>query len=364
MKNKILSLITMCFLILSMPLNVWAHPGRTDSKGGHYNRKTGQYHYHNGGGSSSGSSSSSSGSSKSSVPKTVYATNIKAKNIPSSINAGEESRLEVSVYPSNAEDQTIYWESSDTSILTVDSTGKMTAVGVGKAVVTAKTSRGTSKQFTITVKEVVAESISIADNKTVLLMGDSEKMKCSFSPENTTDKTVQWSSSDESIITVSEDGRVTANKIGTVTVTATHNELTDVLLVEVKPVEAESIDIILPNEIKINDDGILKIKKNQEVCFKTEVLPKNTTYKDVTWSIDDENAAMIDKNGVFKAVENGKVTVTATASNGIKSKVEIEIYSHTVAIVIGGGVVLLLAASAAVLCILKKKNNNNITTEE
>lgn len=184
-KKTLLSLIT-CFLLLSISMTSFAHPGRTDANGGHYNRKTGEYHYHNGGSSFSGSSSSSSNSKASYIPKKVYASNISIKNIPSSITAGETVTLEASVYPADAEDKTISWESSDTSVLTVNNTGNLTAVGVGTAIITAKTSRGTLKQFTLTVSEVTADYISIADNKTELLIGDTEKLKCTFIPENTT----------------------------------------------------------------------------------------------------------------------------------------------------------------------------------
>ena len=57
MKKSIL-FFTLCFLLF--PALVLAHPGRTDSNGGHYNKKTGEYHYHNGGGSSSSGSGGSS----------------------------------------------------------------------------------------------------------------------------------------------------------------------------------------------------------------------------------------------------------------------------------------------------------------
>ena len=56
MKKRISALVVI--LLMSFPLLVLAHSGRTDSNGGHYNRKTGEYHYHNGGSSRSGGSSS------------------------------------------------------------------------------------------------------------------------------------------------------------------------------------------------------------------------------------------------------------------------------------------------------------------
>ena len=329
-------------MILSLSLSAFAHGGRTDESGGHKDNKNksglGGYHYHCGGYPAHlhtngvcpyrGGGSSGSSSSYSSTPKTVYATSITAKNVPSKIDAGETATLEASVYPSNAEDKTISWESSDTSVLTVSSTGSLTAVGVGTATITAKTSRGTSKKFTITVNEVMAESISIASNDTEILLEDTQILECEFTPENTTNKTVTWSSSDESVISVSADGEITANKLGTATITATHKELTDSIDIEVKPIDAESIEIVLPDDTETNDDGTPKINKNSEIQFKANVLPENTTYKDIEWSVSDETIATIDDDGVLTATATGTLTITATAKSGVTEEIEIEVYSN------------------------------------
>lgn len=341
MRKRIFSILTICLVVLSMSLSAFAHSGRTDSSGGHKDNKNksglGGYHYHCGGYPAhlhpggvcpyrSGGSSSSS-SSYSSTPKTVYATSITAKNVPSKINAGDTATLEASVYPSNAEDKTISWESSDSSILTVSSTGKLTAVGVGTATITAKTSRGTSKKFTITVNEVMAESISLADNESEILLGETEPLECEFTPENTTDKTVVWTTSDESVISVSADGKITANKLGTATITATHKELTDSIEIEVKPIEAENIKIVLPDDTETNDNGIPKVNKGSEVQLKAEVLPENTTYKEIEWIVSDEAIATIDENGVLTANETGTITVIAKVKSGVTEEIEIEVYS-------------------------------------
>ena len=342
MRKKIFFSLTVCMLVITMPFMALAHGGRTDGSGGHKDNKNksglGGYHYHCGGYPAHlhtngvcpyrGGGSSSSSSSYSSTPKTVYATSITPKNVPSKINAGETTKLEASVYPSNAEDKNITWESSDTSILVVSSTGSLTAVGVGTATITAKTSRGTSKRFTITVNEVMAESISLSNNDTEILLEDTKTLKCEFTPENTTDKAVEWTSSDETIISVSSDGEITANKLGTATITATHKEFTDSIDIEVKPIDAESIEIILPDDTETNDDGVPKVKKGSKVELKAEILPENTTYKEIEWSVSEEGIASIDENGVLTANATGIVIVTAEAKSGVTETIEIEVYSN------------------------------------
>ena len=98
----------------------------------------------------------------------------------------------------------------------------------------------------------MAESISIVKDDADILLGESQYLKCEFTPENTTDKTVEWSSSDENIISVAANGEITANKLGVATITATHKELSNSIDIEVKPVDAKSVEIILPDDIETN----------------------------------------------------------------------------------------------------------------
>ena len=72
----------MIILAVSMSLTAAAHPGKTDANGGHYNRKTGEYHYHNGGGSSSSSRSSYTAPTAPKHTGPTYATKVNAVNVP------------------------------------------------------------------------------------------------------------------------------------------------------------------------------------------------------------------------------------------------------------------------------------------
>lgn len=370
MRERILSLIIVCLFILSLPITAFAHSGRTDGRGGHKDNKNksglGRYHYHCGGYPPhlhtsgvcpyrGGAGSSSKRSSYSSTPKPVYATRINAVNIPGSINAGESATLKAAVYPSNAEDKTVYWESSNPSVLSVSLTGELTAVGVGTATITAKTSRGTSKKFNITVKEVFADSINISDNKDEILLGDSEYLKCVFMPQNTTNKAVQWASSDENVLSVSADGRIIGKGVGVATVTATHKELTDTLVIEVKPIDAKSVELILPDDIERNEAQTPRIKKNSTLQIQAIIEPENATYKEIEWSVSDETVASIDGSGLLTAYETGTVVITATAVSGVSEEIEIEIYSDIGYAVAGVGGAVAIAAGGATWYYRKKK---------
>ena len=344
MKKKVFQIITVCMLVLSMPLMAFAHGGRTDGSGGHKDNKNksglGGYHYHcggypahlhtngvcpyRGGGSSSSSTTSS-------TPKTVYASRINAVAIPATINAGESTQLKGAVYPSNAVDDEITWSSENPDIASVSSSGNLVANGVGTATIIAKTEKGTTSKFTITVKEVFATAIEIENKSESIKIDEEIELSVLFTPENTTNKDIEWSSSDESIATVSSDGTLVGVNLGTATITAVHKEFQDSFEIEVKPVEADSIEIVLPDDAEIPEETdttiACKLKKDGSLQLSAEITPENTTDKSVKWSVNDEEIATIDENGLLTAIGTGTVIVTAESSNGITTEIEIELYS-------------------------------------
>ncbi len=328
--KKIICFIIGLTLFFAMSYTVSSHPGRTDANGGHYDRKTGQYHYHNGG-SSSGSSSSNS-----TYTGPTYASKVNAVSVPSSINAGESTTLKAKAYPENAEDSNITWSSETPDIAKVSASGELTAVGIGTAIIVAKTSRGTSNKFTINVKEIIAETIKVKDKPFEIFIGEEKQLDVMFAPENTTYKDVEWISSDNAVATVNESGKIKAVSIGKTTITVKHKELADSFEIEVKPILAKSVKIELVDDIETEKEKFVKIKVGNTISFKASILPYDTTYKTVKWSIDNNSIAEIDENGVLKGVTNGTVTVKAKTENGIEDTFEVEVYETLIADVIIG----------------------------
>jgi len=360
MKKRIISTITICILILTVPFMIFAHSGRTDSSGGHKDNKNksglGSYHYHCGGYPAhlhkNGVCPYKGGSTSTSTPMstTTYATKMNAVNVPSTVNAGDTVKLEAKVYPSNAVDSSITWSSDNPSVASVSSSGVLTATGVGTATISAKTSRGTTNKFTIKVNEVFAEKIVIENKLQSILVGDNQSLNVVFTPENTTDKTIVWNSDNDDVATISADGLLTGISDGKTIITASHGELVDSFEVEVKPVLADKINI------KINDlnSKEYSLKKGEKIQLKAEVLPDNTTDKKVKWSVSDESIAIIDENGLLTGIETGTVSITASTVNGVKEELEIEVSSNSDALA-GFGVTC--AAAGGIAIYMRKKKN-------
>ena len=128
------------------------------------------------------------------------------------------AKLTATVEPADTTD-TLVWSSSNTDVATVDNNGTVTAVKAGTATITAKCG-SIEAECTVTVEAPIeAASVTLSKTALTLYVGDTAKLTATVEPENTTIKTIVWTSSDDSVTV--KDGVVTAAKAGTATVTAT-----------------------------------------------------------------------------------------------------------------------------------------------
>ena len=156
--------------------------------------------------------------------KDIPVSSVSLSQATAEMLVGETVRLIAMVTPSNSTDKTVVWASSKQSVATIDQTGLLTAVAEGTSTVTASVG-GKSATCTVTVsKAFKAVSEVILDIVEVeMRIGESFTLTATVKPDDATDKTVSWESSDPSVVTVS-DGLVTAVSSGSATVMATAGE--------------------------------------------------------------------------------------------------------------------------------------------
>ncbi len=166
------------------------------------------------------------------VKVTVPATGITLSKSTTNLVIGHSTTVKATVAPADATNKTVKWSSFDTSVATV-SNGRITAVGGGTATITARTSNGLTATLTVKVS-VPATSITLSKSTVNLAVDHSTTVKATVAPADATNKTVKWTSSDTSVAIVS-NGKITALKKGTATVTATtSNGLKATVTVNVK----------------------------------------------------------------------------------------------------------------------------------
>ncbi len=158
---------------------------------------------------------------------TVDVTGITLDKTAVELTEGETATLVATVAPDNATDKTVTWSSSDEKIATVDAAGKVTAVAAGKATITAKAGDKTATcEVTVKAKVIAVTGITLDKTAVELTEGETATLVATVAPDNATDKTVTWSSSDEKIATVDAAGKVTAVAAGKATITAQAGEMT------------------------------------------------------------------------------------------------------------------------------------------
>ena len=153
------------------------------------------------------------------VSNTVPASSIKVNPTSTSVEIGSSSQLLVTIEPSNATERDVIFESSNPSVVTVDSNGKITGVNVGTATITIKTKDGRLETTcVVTVTPIEVNEIILSANDLTVKVGKTKTITATVSPDDATDKELVWVSSDPSIATVDSNGKVTGVKAGEVTI--------------------------------------------------------------------------------------------------------------------------------------------------
>lgn len=234
--------------------------------------------------------------------KVIAVTGIRLTESSLHLARGESRTLTASVQPVNATDNAVQWISSDNSVASVDQKGTVTAVAVGEATITASAG-GFSASCSVSVS-VPVTSISLDPNLLLLTKGSVAVLTATVSPDDATDKTVQWSSTNPSVATVDQDGRVTAVDAGDAVITASAGGFS---------ASCSVYCMIIPVSAVVLDKTNLSLARGSSEALKATVSPKDATEKTVRWSSDNPSVATVDQNGQVTAVNSGAATITASA---------------------------------------------------
>ena len=251
------------------------------------------------------------------VPAKVSVTGVSLSTPSIELQPGGTFQLSALIQPDNATDKTVEWSSSNTSVATVDQTGKVTAVGAGSATITAKTKDGgkvATASVTVKAGTVAVTGVTLDKNKLNLEPGETAVLTATVAPEDATDKTVEWSSSDKKVATVDDKGVVTAVGAGTATITATTKDggKTAKATVTVKAGTVAVTGVTLDKEEAA-------IAVGETLQLTATVQPENAANKAVTWNSSSTGVATVDANGLVTAKKTGTAIITVHTKDGNKT---------------------------------------------
>ena len=147
----------------------------------------------------------------------VKVTDIRLNSIEKTLEEGKTFTLIPTISPSNADNKTVIYTSSDAKVATVNSSGKVTAKAAGSAVITATTKDGGFKaecKVTVISTERVT-GLELGDTELTLELLQKHTMRVSIFPSNAKNKAVTYSSSNRSVVTIDKNGNITTKGVGT-----------------------------------------------------------------------------------------------------------------------------------------------------
>lgn len=286
-------------------------------------------------------------------------------NTVNSIKPGMTRQFTGIITPENAAVRTLKWESSDTSVATVDNTGKVTGISEGKAKIkaSAEDESGQYAEVEITVADKAVKGISINEGEAIeITKGTSKQLTFTTDPKDATVKSVSWKSSAPGIATVDNNGRVTGVSMNGTTLSANGItvsadkavvtvEFTDeqgntvsaditVKVTEPKPAAdpSEPGEPEAPEEpadttvnvssvtIEEGSSAALKISGGSgsvvygKLQLNASVSPENATNKGISFNSSNPAVASVnEKTGLVTAVNEGTAVITATSEDGGKT---------------------------------------------
>lgn len=222
------------------------------------------------------------------------------------VERGETEKLYYSVYPAVSDVTTPYeFESDDTDVIEVSSDGVLSGKILGTANVTIRNGN-LSKTVAVTVKAKL-RGISLDKKQVRIPEEKTNQLKVIYDPEDTTDdRTVTWTSSNNNVATVDENGLVTAHSKGIVTITATVGEYS----AKCSVVCVDSSTPVSMTGIELPDDETMEY--GTEFTPEVTYLPEDTTDdRTVTWKSGNTKIFKVSRDGVVTPTGIGKATLTA-----------------------------------------------------
>ena len=240
----------------------------------------------------------------------VSVTGITLDKTEASIKIGSTSKLNATVTPDNAENKNIIWSSENSDIVSVDESGNITAKSIGTAVVTATTEVGNfTAKCKVTVLPIAVSGIKLEKTELSIAEGATTRLNATVLPENATDKSVLWSSSNEKVATV-ENGTITALSQGTAVIIATTKDGNYTAYCAVT-VTAANIPV---KSVSLSQSTLTIVEGYTDVLTAT-ILPSDATNQNIMWSTNNSNVATVD-NGTITAVSPGTAVIIATTEDG------------------------------------------------
>lgn len=235
----------------------------------------------------------------------ILVTDINISGLPDVVYANDSFTLSAAVSPETAKNKTVTWSSDNAAVATVDaSTGEVTAKGVGEVTikVEAMDGSGVSKEVKIIVKPILVESIAIDGAPQEMNVNGTAQLSAIITPNTATNPAVKWTSGNGEIMSVTEEGLITANAIGETTIRATALDGSNVygeVIIKVVP-KQYTLDVQSVNTDRGTVSGETTADEGKELTF---TATEKAGYSFSGWY---ENGALVSEKAELKVIANAE----------------------------------------------------------
>jgi len=235
------------------------------------------------------------------------------------LNVGETSKIIANVYPYNAYNKEVVWQSDNPSVVVVDSKGVVSTRNAGAAVITATTKDGGFKD-SILVNVARMESrnnIYLSLDSNEFYVGEKKNLMVVVSPKEELESKIAYSSSDSSVATINSNGQIVAKKKGKATITAriASEGISSSIEILVKEKEIEEVYLSSTN---------LTLGIADTYNLKAYYYPGDGM-DHLVYTSSNSQIVSVDSNGVMTALREGEAIITVKNSNNISAKCSVEV---------------------------------------
>jgi len=225
---------------------------------------------------------------------------------------GDNLQLSAEVSPANATVNLVEWSSSNTAVATVDANGFVQSVGVGTAIISARSVQGgLQAACAVVVVAINVTGVTLNHSENTLAVGETAQLNATVLPENATNQAVNWASANNAIASVDQNGLVTAHSVGVVEVAA--------ITEDGGHVATSMITVTnLVVSITLSHDWV-EVIGGQQLTLEATVLPLDAANRSVTWTSSNPGVAQVNAIGFVMTNPVNvatAVTITATANDG------------------------------------------------
>jgi len=260
-------------------------------------------------------------------------TQVTLKERSLNLIAGQSAMLRATVLPSDAGDRSVLWDTSDPSVATVSSAGRVTAMGRGECTITASSAADPSLTAEATVYVVQrVTGIVFNEGSVSLPVRTTYQLSWTVQPADATNPAVTFTTGNRRIATVDANGVVTGVARGSTDIYAAatdgSNRRARIRVQVIQPVEGVSIQY-----------GVYHVQLEKYLNIKALISPSNANNTLVHWSLENERIASVKGNGKnigsVRGLRTGTTTITAvTDDGGYSASAEVRVADFNRAVVV------------------------------